>query len=383
MAESLVQMGLMAASESEQTQPSAIMSSITTNGGSKTHLAAQCTDKGTPLSVSSRPTPTPGPGQVLIRPSAVALNIVDTIQRDIGFHVDTYPSVLGSDIGGTIVSAGPSGVPEYLSKPGTRVTTFASAFFEHGNPDYGAFQELVLVPAASVSPIPDGMDWPEAASLPMNIYVALAAWDMCGLDYLSPTAGGKNEAILVWGAATSIGTMAVQTAKLMGYTVVATASEANHEYLRGLGADVVFDYHDIEAAQKSVVGFVQGTQWMKMRYCFLGAGDLAGPQAILKELNGDQGGAFIAHAPLVPADAKTVDGVEVKFISPREGDDEREKQYAGWFNVYLREKLADGKIRPSPEVKIVGKGLAAIDAALTDLKEKGVKCAKPVILLQE
>lgn len=358
----------------------------TNTNTSTTHKAALCTAKGTPLSVSHRPTPIPGPGQVLIHPHAVALNVVDAYMRDLGFSLETFPAVLGSDVAGTIVATGPpETIPDFLRTPGTRVTAFASAFYEQGRPDHGAFQERVLVSADAVSPIPDDLGWAQAATLPMVVLVALSAWDMFSYDYLSPDVdGNKHEAVLVWGAATGIGTMAVQTAKMMGYTVVATASEQNHEYLKGLGADVVYDYHDKEAVQKSVVEFVRGREGLQMKNCFFGQGDLTIPQAILKELDGESGGSFIAHAPPLLPGTGMVDGVNVEFLAPKPGKEARDAQQRTWFNVYLKEKLASGEgFRSCPEVKVVGEGLESIDQALTDLREKGVRCVKPVVILQK
>ncbi|KAJ1323620.1 NADPH:quinone reductase [Microdochium nivale] len=362
--------------------------STTTSNGS-THSAALYTAKATPLAVSSRPTPSPGHGEVLISLRAVGLNIVDTIMRDTGFMVDAYPSVLGSDVAGTILAVGPSGVPEYLQKPGTRVTAFATAFYRRGEPDYGAFQELVLVSASSVCPLPEGMGWAEAATLPMVVMVAGVAWDILGLDYTySPPAGPENdssnnknakEAILVWSAGTGVGTMAVQTSKLMGYAVIATASPGNHEYIRGLGADVVFDYRNAAAAERDILAYVRD-RGLAMKSCFFGYGDLVPCQNILSQLNGKHGGAKIAHAPPIPEGAKMVEGVDVQFISANTDDAAREQQFARIFNVYLREKLMRGEIRPSPDVKIVARGLEGLDGALTDLKEKGVKCAKPIVI---
>jgi len=353
---------------------------------STNHKAALCEAAGTPLSVSYRPTPTPGPGQVLICPHAVALNIADTYMRDIGFSLETYPAVLGSDVAGTIVATGPPDtIPDFLRTPGTRVAAFASIFYEKGRPDYGAFQDRVLVSANAVSPIPDALSWTEAATLPMVVLVALSAWDLFGYDYLAPDVEkNKDEAVLIWGAATGIGTMAVQTAKLMGYTVVATASEQNREYLKGLGADVVYDYRDGKAVQKSVVDFVRGREGLKMKNCFFGQGDLTIPQAILQELNGKSGGSFISHAPPLLPGTAMVDGVDVKFTGLKPEKEARDAQQRAWFNVYLKEKLAGGgSLRPCPEVKIVGEGFESIDQALTDLRANGVRCAKPVVILKK
>lgn len=108
--------------------------------------------------------PTPGPNDLLIEVKSIALNPVDYHQRDHGVYITSYPVVLGSDVAGIIISAG-SSVPSDAPKPGTRVTAFTPGFFA-GDPDYGALQTRVLVPATNVTPLPQGMSFNEAGILP-------------------------------------------------------------------------------------------------------------------------------------------------------------------------------------------------------------------------
>lgn len=68
----------------------------------------------------------------------------------------------------------------------------------------------------------------------------------------------NGRSILVWGGSSSVGAYAIQLASLGGFKVVATASPANFDYVRSLGADVVVDYHDgdqaVELIQKATGG---------------------------------------------------------------------------------------------------------------------------------
>ncbi|RAL68121.1 hypothetical protein DID88_008833 [Monilinia fructigena] len=100
--------------------------------------------------------------------------------RDNGFVIASYPAIPGSDISGIVVAAG-SSVPAAGPKIGTRVTALAPAFFMQGDPDHGAFQKKVLVPASSVCPLPDGISFNEGAILPMAVQTAMAAWYSVGL----------------------------------------------------------------------------------------------------------------------------------------------------------------------------------------------------------
>src|SRR4051794_30633288 len=109
------------------------------------HHAAILFAKGSKLQVTYRPTPIPGPNELLVEVKSVALNPVDHYQRDFGAAVTQYPTVLGSDVTGTVISVG-SSVSTSFVKPGDRVTAFATGYFANSDPDYGAFQKRVIVP---------------------------------------------------------------------------------------------------------------------------------------------------------------------------------------------------------------------------------------------
>jgi NADPH:quinone reductase-like Zn-dependent oxidoreductase len=98
-------------------------------------------------------------------------------------------------------------------------------------PAGGAQAEFVVVPEASVVPVPEGMDLAEAATLPMNGLTALVA-----LDLLEASPG---DVVLVTGAAGAVGGYVVQLAATAGLTVVADAKEADVSLVRALGADHV------------------------------------------------------------------------------------------------------------------------------------------------
>jgi NADPH:quinone reductase-like Zn-dependent oxidoreductase len=206
------------------------------------HLAAIIPSKGPPLAVTHRPTPTPSPTELLIAVKAIALNPIDWYQRDHAFPpLASYPAVLGSDISGTVISAG-SSVPADAPQPGTRVAAYAPCFFMQGAPDYGALQTRVLVPAVNAVEIPRGLGFAEASVLPMAVATAWAGWYSIGLARETKLGAEDRKGVLVWGGANSVGSAAVQVAKCIGFRVYVTASEKHHEYLKGLGASRVFDY---------------------------------------------------------------------------------------------------------------------------------------------
>ncbi|KAK7531226.1 hypothetical protein IWX50DRAFT_620223 [Phyllosticta citricarpa] len=75
---------------------------------SSRHLAAVFTAAGSPLEIQDRPTLTPGPNDLISEVKSIALNPVDHMQRETGFHVSLNPAVLGSDIAGIVVASGMS-----------------------------------------------------------------------------------------------------------------------------------------------------------------------------------------------------------------------------------------------------------------------------------
>ena len=108
------------------------------------HRAAILLQNGGPLSLTDRPTPSPGPHEVLLQVKAIALHPVAQAQRDTGFPPVSYPAILGSDVAGLIAAVG-SKVPN-APQVGSRAVAFASAFYHDGSLDHGAFQEYVLAP---------------------------------------------------------------------------------------------------------------------------------------------------------------------------------------------------------------------------------------------
>ncbi|KAJ5913817.1 hypothetical protein N7504_002700 [Penicillium tannophilum] len=391
-----------------------------------THLAAVSPAKGQPFELQTRPTPKPGPGELLIAVKAVALNPADAIMRDEGLFIPTYPTVIGIDMSGLVLKIGenvPTGETDDDSgpcfRPGiTRVAAYSASIWKSCDPDYGAFQELCLVPWQHAVPILDNeMTWNRAATLPVAVVTPLSAWDMMGIPRLGEaiasapnSAGsvdsgtdidgekrknnmGKREALLIWGASSSVGTMGVQTARLLREdpsssfaAVYATAGNVNENYVRSLGADRVFDYKDPHVVD-AIVSAAQD-DGLVIRHCFLATGQLASCQAVLKAFLDDyQEGertmkAKIGSAPRVPVDAEVVDGVETIFVMPSMVEGERLEQYRYWIGTCLGENLAKGAIRPSPELNVLGKGLGTINAGLDKLL-RGVSCTKLVIEIAE
>jgi NADPH:quinone reductase-like Zn-dependent oxidoreductase len=204
------------------------------------------------------PDPQPRKDQVLIRVKACAMNHLDIWVRK-GLPGVNLPHILGSDIAGEIVAVG-----DYVSgfKPGQRVLLAPMHFCNHcakcvaglqnqcreftvlGNGIDGGDCELIAVPAVNVIPIPDSLDFNQAASVPL---VFLTAWHMLvGRAGIRP-----GQTVLVLGAGSGVGIAAIQVAKLFHARVIATAGdEKKLEKARALGADHGINHYAQKISQE-------------------------------------------------------------------------------------------------------------------------------------
>ncbi|KAJ5183967.1 Protein TOXD [Penicillium capsulatum] len=111
-------------------------------------------------------------------------------------------------------------------------------------PEDGAFAEYLVAKGDLQMKMPDSLSFEEGATLGVGVLtVALALYQK--LDLALPTQPAKETSpILIYGGSTATGTLAIQFAKLSGYTVYTTCSPHNFDLMRRLGADAVFDYKD-------------------------------------------------------------------------------------------------------------------------------------------
>ncbi|MCT2588870.1 NADP-dependent oxidoreductase [Streptomyces sp. N2-109] len=177
--------------------------------------------------------PEPGVSGLLVRVHAAGLNPTDWKHRASGLFLGEPPFVLGWDVSGVVEKVG-LGVT--LFKPGDEV--FGMLPYPYGA---GAHAEYVTAPARSFAHKPSGIDHVQAGALPL---AALTAWQT-----LVDTAGVQaGQRVLIHAAAGGVGHLAVQIAKARGAFVIGTASAAKHEMLRGLGADELIDYRQVDFA---------------------------------------------------------------------------------------------------------------------------------------
>ena len=189
--------------------------------------AAVCTAWGdaASLAIQERPDPELPPGAVRIAVKAAGVNFADTliIQGKYQLKPD-FPFSPGLEVAGEVIETAPD------------VTRCAAGDRVMAALDHGGYASQVVVPAASVYVLPDGLDWPEAAGFPVTYGTAHV-----GLDARGGLRPGK--VLLVHGAGGGVGLNAVEVGKAMGAEVIATAgSAAKLDLARERGADHTIDY---------------------------------------------------------------------------------------------------------------------------------------------
>ncbi|MFC8823981.1 NADP-dependent oxidoreductase [Streptomyces sp. NPDC057137] len=164
--------------------------------------------------------PQPGPGQIRASVRAAGVNPVDVKIRK-GWMAEVmpteFPAVPGSEFSGVVDAVGDGVIGLSV---GDEVLGWSID---------GAYAQYTL--ATNVVPKPAGLSWDVAAALPVAGETARRVLDDLAVK--------EGETILVHGAAGSVGSMAVQLAAARGATVIGTASPANHDYVRLLGATPV------------------------------------------------------------------------------------------------------------------------------------------------
>ncbi len=212
------------------------------------------------LRFEEAPEPVIGENEALVKVRACSLNHLDLWAR-MGTRTERVPMphISGSDISGEIERTGKlvlghekgdrvlvapgisCGVCEYCT---TSRDSLCPSYKIIGYETQGGYAEYVAVPKENILPIPDGLGFEEASSIPL---VFLTAWHM--LVTRAHTAPGEN--VLVWAAGSGVGSAAVQVSKLLGAKVVATVgSEEKMEKARALGADHVINHHSADVPEE-------------------------------------------------------------------------------------------------------------------------------------
>ncbi|KAL1592220.1 hypothetical protein SLS60_011297 [Paraconiothyrium brasiliense] len=352
------------------------------------------------LQVKEAPYPRAGPGEVVVRNRAVAINPIDWIVQTNGtamaFGWVKYPFVFGNDVAGEVVLVG-----EQVNriKIGDRVTGQAySVDKAFNNSAYGGFQQYTVLLERNTTTIPDNMSFESATVLPLTLTTAAAGLFEKGqlnLEYPQLEARPTGKTLLVWGGSTSVGLNAIQLAVAAGYEVISTSSPRNFDLLKSLGASEVFDYNDPKVVD-DIVRTMKGR--ISAGAIAIGENSMFRCLDVLGRCKGDKHMAMATFP--VPSQPKrfallqTIYGYVTSMISITIKSKLRgittsfiwgslahspvgEAVYA----EYLPKALVTGKFRAAPEPLVAGEGLEAIQGAI-DLQKKGVSARKVVVSLK-
>jgi NADPH2:quinone reductase len=240
------------------------------------------------LQLQDREMPAPGPGDVVIKVAAAGVNRPDITQRK--GHYPAPPGVPsdipGLEVSGTIISIGPTCKKRKL---GEKVCALVAG---------GGYAEFVAVPEGQCLPVPKGLDFTQAASLPETYFTV---WT----NVFDRVKFKPGESILIQGGAGGIGVAAIQMARAWGGKVYATAgSKENVDLCLGLGAEKCINYkeesfYEILAKETSGRGIDVILDMIGGSYTQLHLDLLAieGRLCLINYMKGDE--TTIRHAPIL------------------------------------------------------------------------------------
>ncbi|GIJ92604.1 hypothetical protein Asppvi_001882 [Aspergillus pseudoviridinutans] len=325
-----------------------------------------------PFEIKESPVGKPEANEILVRNHAVAINPIDGIIQIKAFFPLKYPTILGQDVAGEVISIGEN-VTRF--KPGDRVLGHAVGLLA-GRNEACAFQAYTILQDNLACGIADHISYEQAVVVPLCL--STAACGMFQEDFLhlqlptEPRAASTGQTLIVWGGASSVGSNAIQLAVAAGYEVFTTASPKNFDYVRRLGASEVFDYssptvtEDIVQAAKDKV--------------LAGVIDCIGFSATVASvdiLSKSQGKKFVATVK--GEFAPPPDGIQVKHIFGMTLKD----NFVGKavYEDFLPRALQSGAFVPAPEPLVVGTGLEKVQEAVDLYGKGGISAKKLVVLL--
>jgi NADPH:quinone reductase-like Zn-dependent oxidoreductase len=183
------------------------------------------------LKFGDMPDPVARPGEVVVDIVAASVNGADwKVREGKSGQLAHFPYILGRDFSGVVAAVG-DGVTDL--RVGDEVFAVCDAGQE------GAYAEKIAIKASIVARKPAGLSHVDAAALALTGLTAICTVE----DTLKLKAG---ETILIQGGAGGVAAFAIQLSKHLGAHVITTASAANHDYLRKIGADEIIDYNAVD-----------------------------------------------------------------------------------------------------------------------------------------
>ncbi|KAI0632730.1 GroES-like protein [Trametes polyzona] len=337
-----------------------------------------------PLVLKDVPVPTPGPGQLLVRVEAAALNPADWKVVDFGALIETYPAVLGAEGAGVVVDVG-EGVQGFAVND--RVVFQCLCDLVKRSID-GTFQQYALAPVGSTSKIPSSLTFEAASSIIGSLAtVAFSLYNSAegaSSAKLTPPweEGGRGKyagkPFFVLGGSSSVGQLAIQLAHLSGFSpLISTASPHNTELLTSLGATHVLDRtlpaQTISAQARAIAGgghFDVVFDAISLPDTLEAAYSATAPEGDL---------VVVLQTPIPGLDEKSKKRVHMArglFLLPTN------VALGQSLLAKLPQLLESGDIKPNPVVVLEG-GLRGVEAGLERLRKNQVSGAKLVVKPQE
>jgi len=185
------------------------------------------------LQYGDLPDPSAGPGQIVVDTVAASVNGADWKVRASSYGQAKFPLILGRDFSGVVSALGAD-----IADP--RIGDEVFGVLEAGRD--GTYAEKIAIGASIVAKKPSALSHVDASALALTGLTALYAVE----DTLKLRSG---ETILIQGGAGGVAAFAIQLAKHLGARVITTASAANLDYVRDIGADEVIDYNTTDFRQ--------------------------------------------------------------------------------------------------------------------------------------
>ncbi|KAF9223808.1 GroES-like protein [Gyrodon lividus] len=340
------------------------------------HLALILPSRQAPFALTTRETNEPGPGEILIKVKATALNPGDAKIQKRGIYVSKYPAVLGSDGAGVVERVG-EGVTRF--DPGDDV-------FYHGaydDNDLSTFQQYSIAVVDFAAKIPDNLSYDQAATVPLGLgTAAIGLYGRAnGIGLVAPWKHGgvgkyKNMPIIIFGGSGSVGNYVIQLAKISGFSPIITTAALKHtNYLKGLGATHVIDrYLPFPALQQAVARVTSAPinviyDTVSIRETQEAAWELLGPQ-----------GRLVLTLPSV-IDRHPDDRREIVLTN---GNPHTEENWETGRQLWMHvgRWLEKGDIRPN-QVAVVSGGLKGISAGVEKFDSGQIDGVKLVARPQE
>lgn len=324
--------------------------------------------------VKDRPLPALRDDYILVKTVSIALNPTDW--KHIQFRAPAGVLV-GCDYSGVVEEVGKN-----VNKPfkkGDRICGAAHGCNTTHHED-GSFAEYIMVKGDVQLHIPENLSFQEAATVGIGIYTVGQGLYQ-SLELALPTQPIKEKTpVLVYGGSTATGTLAIQFAKLSGYTVITTCSPRNFDLVKKLGADQVYDYNDPKAAAQ-VRDSTQNS--LKLAFDTISLEDSA---RFCDNALSTEGGEYSALLP-IKIDRENVNdratlGYTVMGEAFTKGGTEfpakpQDKEFAERFTTIAQKLLGEKKVQVHP-IKLLPGGLGGVLSGLQSMMEGKVSGEKLV-----